>query len=46
MVLLGIHSSGHTALVRVNALLNAQHEILINITGGIFQHDNARLHTA
>ena len=50
-----IHHDGRTALVRVNGTLNAQiyrdeilqHHVvpLINVTGGIFQHDNARSHT-
>ena len=52
----GIHYDGCTALVRVNGTLNTQiywdeilqhHAVpLINITGGIVQHDNARPHTA
>ena len=56
MVWAGIHHDGRTALVRVKGALNAQiyqvetlqhHGVpLINITGGIFQHDNARPHTA
>ena len=52
MVLAGINHGGRTALVRVNRAFNAQiyrnevlqHHVvpLINVTGGFFQHDNAR----
>ena len=56
MVWPGIYHDDHTALVRVNGMLNAQiyrdeilqHHVvpLINVTGGIFQHDITRPHTA
>ena len=50
-----IRHDGRTALMRVNGALNdqiyqdeiLQHHVvpLINVTGGIFQHDTARPHT-
>ena len=51
-----IHHDARTPLVRINGVLNAQiyrdeilqhHTVpLINVNGGILQHDIARLHTA
>ena len=56
MVWTGIHHQGHTVLVRVIGALDTQiyrdevvqHHVfpLINVTGGTFQHGNARPHTA
>ena len=53
MLWAGIHHNGRTALLRVNGALRAQvcqdeilkHHILplINITGGIFKHDSAKV---
>ena len=56
MVWAGIRHNGRTALVRLNVAINAQiyrdeiqqHQVVLltSVTGGIFQHDNARPHTA
>ena len=55
MVRTGIHHDGRTTLVRVNGALIAQiyrdeilqyHLVPLNVTAGIFQHDNVRPHTA
>ena len=57
MVFAEIRHDDRTALVRVNGALSAkvyrdeilQHHVvplIINVTGGICQHANARLHTA
>ena len=51
MVWAGIDRDGRTAMVRVNGVLNAQVYRdgilpLVNVTGGVFQRDNAGPHTA